>query len=72
MVSFSKSSARLPFCFGVGLLSEGGRTSQALSAVVFSGRPFRFAGDQRTRPVLRPVAGHGWCSKRRSVCLWRQ
>jgi len=72
MVSFSKPSVRLPFCFGVGLLSEGGRTSQALSAVVFSGRPSRFAGGQRTHHVLRPVAGHGWRSKQRSVCLWRQ
>jgi len=57
MVSFSKPSVRLPFCFGVGLLREGGHTSQALSVVVFLGCPSRFAGGQRTALGLPSVFG---------------
>jgi len=71
MVSLSKPGTKKPFCFGASSLSEGSRTSQALSAAVLSGRPSRFAGGQRTRAVLRPVAGHGCRSKRARVCLWR-
>ena len=71
MVSLSKPSVKQPFSSSVSSLSEGSRTSQALSAAVLSGCPSRFAGGQRTRPVLRPVVGHSCRRKRARVCLWR-
>jgi len=68
---FSKPGMKQSFCSSVGFLSEGNRTSQVLPAVVFSSHPSRFAGGQRTPPVLQPVAGHGLRSKQRPVCFWR-
>jgi len=59
MVSFSKPSVKEPFCSGVSLSSTRTRTSQALSAVVFSGRPSRFAGGQRTVFGLPSGSGQG-------------
>ena len=71
MVSLSKPGVKQPFCSGASLLSDDGRTFQALPVIVFSGCPSRFAGGQRTRAVLRPVAGHGCRSNRPRVCLGR-
>jgi len=48
MVSSSQQGVKQPRSSSVGLLSEDGCTFQALPAVVFSGRPSRFAGGQRT------------------------
>ena len=71
MVSFSKPNMRESIRSSVSLLYEDHRTSQAMPTVVFSGCPSRFAGGQRTHPVLRPVAGHGSRGKRHPVCRWR-
>jgi hypothetical protein len=71
MVSLSKPSVKQLFSSGAGSLSKSSRTSQVLPAVVFAGRPSRFAGGQRTHPVLRPVSGHGCRGKRHPVCRWR-
>ena len=59
MVSFSKPSVEEPFCSGVSLLGMRTRTSQALSAVVSSGCPSRFAGGQRTVFGLPSGSGQG-------------
>jgi len=62
MVSFSKPSVKEPFCSGVSLSSMRTRTSQALSAVVFSGCPSRFAGGQRTLFGRPSGSGQGHCA----------
>jgi len=71
MVSLSKPSVKQLFSSSVGSLSNSSRTSRALPAVVSAGRPSRFAGGQRTRPVLRPVAAHACRGRRHPVCRWR-
>ena len=59
MVSFSKPCMKQPIPSSACLLSSGNRISQALPAVVISGRPSRFAGGRRTAFGLPSVSAHG-------------